>query len=434
MAIYSPKVEHDPFRAKKQRTIFVLIIIIALIIGGVFYYFSQKEEPLPPSYAVCDLSQLELIEKFDDYSFDDKLTVKDHFFYGENLNVFESEYKINEKNSLLGKTLILFNVCTEEEYFYLVDSDVDGQLPLDQLPNGFYEMFVNVDMIKKRVVTAEKLEDSINLVRRNEESKKVKLIADKNMFDDREHENYLNDNYLFVDISNNSKNQDYDIVLDPDYGINPSGWYDNYGPIVDNMQAADELYDMATIIKKELEKSGLKVLITRKDKNDIINLYGNGGRLNKAYDSKAKYYIHLGWGSTGLGGFKVYHSSFSSIRLAGSIANYFLQETDLTSQNESGVYAPLRYGGLDGDMTIREIGGKALSAATYSDQSKEGNSSFALNNPYGLEAIYIEHINVNNEDDVVAWKEKKEVYAKATAQALIEALNINTGDNDDISD
>ncbi|NLW15278.1 MAG: hypothetical protein GX038_03360, partial [Erysipelothrix sp.] len=149
---------------------------------------------------------------------------------------------------------------------------------------------------------------------------------------------------------------------------------------------------------------------------------------------KAKYYINLGWGNTGLGGLKVFHSSFSSIRLAGSIANHLLLETDLSSQNESGVYAPLRYGGLDGDMTIREIGGKALSAATFSDQSRDANSSFALNNPYGLEAIYIEHISINNEKDIASWKENKEVYAKATAQALIEALRVNKGGNDDLSD
>lgn len=434
MARFSPRLEHDPFKAKKRRTITVGLIIIALIISGVFYYFSQKEAPLPPSYAVCELSQVELLEKFEDYTFNDKLIVEDHFFYGENLSIFENEYNINEKNSLLGKTLILFNMCTEEEYFYLVDGDVDGQLPLDQLPNGFYEMFVNVDMVKKRVVTPDKFEDSINLIRRNNNSQQVKLIADKNILDDRDHEDYLNDNYLFVDISDNEKNQDYDIVLDPEYGNNPSGWYDNYGPIVDEMQAADELYDMAKIMKNELEKAGLKVLITRKDETDIINLYGEDGRLNKAYDSKAKYYIHLGWGNTGLGGFKVFHSSFSSIRLAGSIANYLLLETDLSSQNESGVYAPLRYGGLDGDMTIREIGGKALSAATFSDQSRDANSSFALNNPYGLEAIYIEHISISSEKDIAAWKENKEDYAKATAQALIEALNVNKGDNDDLSD
>ncbi len=333
----------------------------------------------------------------------------------------------------MGKTLILHDICSQKEYFYLIDKDVDGQVPLDQLPQGFYEVFVNVDMVKKRVIIKDQLKESINLIRRNKESTKVNLISDKNMFDDGDHKNYLNDNYLFLDVSKTTTNQDYDIVLDPDYAINVTGWYENFGPIINGKLAADELIELAKLIKVDLEAEGLKVLLLRNQKDEIINLYGENGRLDKAYDSKAKYYISLGFDTSTIDGLKVYHSSFSSIRFASAVAANLIEATNLQAANNTGVYRPLRYNGLDGNMTIRESGGKALAAATFSDLAIEGNFEFAFNNPYGLQTIYIQYINTNNHQELLAWENNKKEYAKATAQALIEALNVNLGDNNDLS-
>lgn len=428
-----PKAERNPFRERTQKTIIVIISFLIVLAFGLVYLFNQKEEPLKINYPVCDLQQEEIIEKFADYNFEEKLVLKDHFFYGETLSIFDAEYNIQEKNNLLGKTIVLENICTNDEYFYLIDEYVDGQIPVDQLPVGIYEVFINVNLVKKRVITTEKLSDSINTVRRNGESKRFELVADKKMFDDRVNQDYLNDNYLFFSVTNNEEViQDYDFVIDPEHGTNSTGWHTDLGSKVDGMIEADENYKMATLLKTELEQAGLRVLITRKSEQEIVNIYGEDGRLNRAYDSMAKYYLELGWGTSDLGGLKVYSSSFSSIQLSGSIANHLLLETNLEAINDSGVYTMRRFNGLDGLMTIREVGGKALAAATVSEIAKSENTSFAFNNSHGLEAISIEYISANNPEQVLKWKENKEDWAKETATAILNFLDI--GEDDDLSD
>ena len=379
------------------------------------------------------MNQNEIVEKFMDYRFNDYLVIEDYFFYGETLSLFDQQYNIFEKSDLLGKTIVLENVCSDDEYFYLIDQDVDGQIPLPQLPDGLYEVFINVNLVKQRVILDEKLFDEINLVKRANHSKKVELIADKNMFDDRENKDVLNENYLFINVTSSEKIlADSDIVLDPEHGTNANGWFRNVGLTLAGLNEAQQNYEMANLLKNELEKFGLKVLITRNDEEEIINIYGKDGRLHRAYDSKAKYYIELGWGRSDFGGLRIYNSSFASIQLAGSIAKHLLLETSLVSQNGNGVYPIRRFNGLDGLLTIREVGGKALAAATVSDVAKESNASFALNNRHGLEAISIEYISAKNEKEVKMWKDNKEDWAKETAKALVNFLDI--GGSNDLSD
>ena len=428
-----PQAERNPFVERKRKTVLVIFSVVVMMSLSLIYLLNQKEEPLSVTYQVGDLSQDEIVEKFMGYQFEDLLEMKDYFFYGETLSLFDQEYNIFEKSELLGKTIVLENVNSDDEYFYLIDQDVDGQIPLAQLPEGLYEVFINVNLIKQRVVTSEKLTDQINLVKRANELKTVELIANKNMFDDRENKNVLDKNFLFINVKSSETSQDdYDIVLDPEHGTNANGWFKNTGLTVAGLNEAEQNYEMATLLKKELEKAGLKILITRNDNEEIINIYGEDGRLNRAYDSNAKYYIELGWGRSDFGGLRIYNSSFASIQLAGFVAKHLLLETNLSSQNDSGVYPIRRFNGLDGLLTIREVGGKALAAATVSDVAKEQNSSFALNNRHGLEAISIEYISGTNEKQVNMWKDNKEIWAKETAVALINFLDI--GGSNDLSD
>ena len=432
MSFNRPKAERNPFRERTIKTVTAIVAIIVSIVFLAFYFNSQKEEPLKTSFEVCDLSQEEIVEKFSQNQYKDLLSMQDYFFYGETLSVFDEEYDITKANSLLGKTVIVENVCTNEEYFYLIDDDVDGQIPLEQIPEGLYEVFVNVDMVKKRVVVEDKLNDEISLVRRNNKSKKASLIANKNMFDDRINKNVLNENYLFLNIEDNKNTSDYDIVLDAEHSTNTTGWHDDYGVKIDGMIEAKETYAMAEIVKEELEKSGLKVLLTRKDKDEIVNVYGEDGRLDRAYKSNAKYYVEMGWSRSRAEGLKVYNSRFSSIHFAGNIASYLLENTSLQASRNNGVYYAPAYNGLDGIMTIRETGGKALSAATVSDLAIEGNKSFAYNNRHALETISIEFITTDNEAEVKAWKKNRNLWAKELANAIISFLDMD--DVNDLSD
>ncbi len=431
------QVELNPYAKKRNKVILILLITLSLI-GLSFYtiiYFKNKEAPLQGRIQVCDLSQEETIEKFEDHSFTDKTTINDYFFYGESLSLFSETYNITSKDPLIGKTLLLTNICTGDNYHYLIDFDVDGQIPLENLPNGLYEVFINIDMIKKRVVMNETFNESINLVTRSDHHRQVEVIGDKTIFDDKDNVNYLDDNYLFLNVTSlENKSEDYDIVLDPAYGENNSGWFDNYGQTFLGMVEADELYNMATIIKEDLEAAGLKVMITRDSKDHIINSYGESGRFHNAYNSKAKYYIELAFNDKVDGGLRVSKSSYASQAFAYNIADYLLSNTDLNEFATRSVVSSLRYANLDGLISVREMGGKALSAATFSDLAKEANASFAYLNPHGLEAIIIEYVSYKNPEEIEMFKNNKELYAHKTAEAILEYLKLGEVEIDDISD
>lgn len=430
------KHEVNPYQKKfKKRLLLSLLIVSILSVGGLLIVKEvNKAEPYVSKYNVCNMLQEDIIERFEDYTFNDVQGMSDYFFYGETFNLFEETYEVSSVNNLVGKTLLLTNICNNEEYHYLIDTDVNGQIPLENLPVGFYEVYINIDMVKKRVVMNETTVDSLILVTRNNLDRKVEVIGDRTIFDDNDHTNLLDKNYLFLNVEQLSEPSiAYDVVIDPSLGVNASGYFDDYGKSNLGLVEADELFSMAEIIRDELEAAGLKVLITRDDNEHIINSYGVGGRLDKAYKSNAKYYLELGFNNAGEGALKIYKSSFVSNNFSTFISNYLLDNTVLLKSKGPTVISATRYNGLDGVINIRETGGKALGAATYSELSREQNGSFAYRNTHAMESISIEYLNFTNEQQLEEFKVNKESYAKATANALLEYFKLGV-QNNDISD
>jgi len=58
---------------------------------------------------------------------------------------------------------------------------VDEQIPLENLPNGFYEVFIVDNLIEKRLVSENELYDVFYTVRRNHVSKRIDLIGDEDL-------------------------------------------------------------------------------------------------------------------------------------------------------------------------------------------------------------------------------------------------------------
>lgn len=427
-------IEENRYANRKRKIIMISLAVFLLLasISSLILYYIFKEDPAQGNILVCDLTQEEVIKEFEDYNFKDRLVVDDYLFYGESLSIFKDEYDISKNDSLVGKTLLLANVCTGEEYHYLIDTDVDGQIALESLPLGLYEVYINIDLVKKRVVGNENWIDSKILSKRNGSHRQVDVRFDKNIFDDKNHSAYLKDDYMFINVSEMDAEVDnYDLVIDPDFGFNDTGYFDNYGATFLGMVEADELYRMATIIKEDLEAAGYKVLITRDSKDHIINSYGKEGRLAKAYESGANYYLELGFSDAFDEGLKVYKSSFTSNRFGASISDYLLKNTNLEKYHTNSLLKPLRYRDLDGVISIRETGGKALAAATYSELSSEANGSFAFNNRHGIESLLIQYISIKNEDEIKMFKENKDDYAHQTAAALIAYFEM--GELNDLS-
>ncbi len=438
MGFRNTKAEKNPYAKKRKRTIIISVLLVAvLLMIPVFrYLIVNQEKPLMSNFTVCDLSQEEVIETFKDHTYKEKTVIKDYFFYGESLSLFNESYNISNPDALIGKTLLLTNLCTEEEFHYLIDYDVDGQIPLENLPKGLYEVFINIDMVKKRVVMSEEIFETIHLVNRGEDHRKVEIIGSRNTFDDSKHKDYLDDNYLFINVeAMDQASDDYDIVIDPAHGTNASGFFQDHGKTVLGMVEGDELYSLAELIKEDLEAAGLKVLITRDNSDHIINQYGVDGRFDKAYQSKAKYYVELGFGDTDNGALKIYKSSYASQAFSSYIANHLLDELNLTKYGTNSVVSANRFNDLDGVISIRETGGKALAAATYSDLAEEQNKSFAYLNNFALETISIEYFSFTNEQELEHYKTNKEKYAEETAKAILEYFKLGEKEvEDDLSD
>lgn len=426
--------EENRYANKKKKTflIVVAVLLILALITMSLLYFVFKEDPYQGSIQFCDFTQEELLANYEDYSFDENIIVKDYLFYGETMSLFQDQYKIGENDKLVGKTLLLSNVCTGQEYHYLIDTDVDGQIALESLPLGLYEVFINIDLVKKRVVGNEKWIEQKILANRQGVNRVVDIHFNRNIFDDDKNFDYLDQEYLFINVSDTkAPSPVYDIVIDPGYGFNDTGYFDNYGSSFLGMVEADELYRMATIIKEELENAGYRVLLTRDSKDHIINGYGKGGRLEKAYASGAPYYLELGFTDVYDQGLKVYKSSFTSNIFGDSITDHLLKNTNLSKYQNNSLIAANRYRGLDGVINIRESGGKALAAATFSELSAEANSSFSLDNKHGMEALLIQYISIKNDKEALMFKENKDTYALETAKALIKYFEM--GEIDDLS-
>ena len=79
-----------------------------------------------------------------------------------------------------GKTVILRNVCSGLDFVYMMEKNADGQIPLEDLDEGFYQVFIMQDLKEKQLISAEKLHDTFYTVTRTTTNKKIELIADCN--------------------------------------------------------------------------------------------------------------------------------------------------------------------------------------------------------------------------------------------------------------
>ncbi len=436
MSKMKKNVHVNPVILFRRKMIAAALVFLVLVLC-VFYLVQQvNDKVVAVSYPVCGLTQQEIVEKFEDVSYDQMYQIKDYHYYGETLNFYSEPYVLGEKDFFAGKTVMLSNVCNpDQEYVFMLDNTIDGQIPVEILPEGLYEVYLMIDLSLYRAYSETVVFDSFNTIRREGVSKKVELIADKNIFDDKNSIDVLDNNYFYISVEEDEVSEEiYDIVIDPAHSSYDRGTIAEYGGEAFGLVEADLNYNLALQLEKELENYGLNVLVLREDENEVVSTYGIDGRLHRAYQSKAKYYIEIQMNyasSSKYRGLQVAHSSYTSPRLASALLSELLASTDLVSTGNkstgsiSGVVASGRSGVYDGKMTIRESGGKALGAGTFSDQSIVGNASFALNEVHGMQSIIIEYIYLSNEEDVNLFMENYHEYAKVTADAFVDYLRVN---------
>lgn len=429
-------------RKIRWRIVAPLCLLAVLLFYTAFVFFFPKKtvEPIIP-FSVCDLSASKTQALLHDRVIDETITMGDFLAYGETLNLYQDVYSIYEADAYTGKTMKLYDLCNIDpetdlpEYTFLLEDTVDGQIPMESLKPGFYEVYVTQDLVERRLVSTEKIMSTFENVRRSSGlGNVVTIMADTRLVNTADDQPALMDkNYVFLNVKETEIAESIaDIYIDAGHR-STNGSSIDVGRSANGLVEAEETYKMAVLLKAEFEKYGLKVVLAREDDETVIDSYGVGGRLNKAYSSKAKYYIEVqlnGNSNATLRGSRVYYSSFSSNRLATTVFKSLMEITGFvpssqsTSGNIKGVYASSRDKGLDARPTIRESGGRILAAGTYSDLSREGNASFAAEASLGLQTLTLEYGYITNAADANFWKQNMQQLAQKTVAGFVKHLQL----------
>jgi N-acetylmuramoyl-L-alanine amidase len=411
-------------KRRPNLSVFIPLIVIVFAMMYTAWYFLWGKTTPPEQ--VCELSAFEGSNQWLGTP-QDVILVEDYFTYGENLSFFNKPYSLGKRDEFVGKTLRLTNLCTQEIRDYMIESTVDGQIPMDDLPFGVYALQVNVNLQRLQLVSTSAINDTFTTINRKTETKAIQVYAQPT--------SELVVAPILIEVKPITLSEEvFDVVIDPGHRNNDFGWLD-LGTRANDLIEADENYRLAVALKEELEAFGLKTLILRGEK-DTVNVYGNAGRLFKTYASQAKYYIELQMvanTNVNVQGTQVIHSSYASSRLGSSVHRHLIENTSLVSTNNrgrgniQGVLPSTLAEGIDtlmydGRFTIRETGGKALGAAQFSEFSINANEAFAYQNRRGVHALIIEVIHLTHAPSASAWPNEYPQYAKEIAQGFANYL------------
>lgn len=413
---------------------FGFFVVIAFSMYLAFNVFNVDDVLSEDYFEVCDYSINETQSVIEATDFSETIEINDYLIYGETLNLFSESYILNQKDPLIGKTIVVRNVCDGYEWVYMMENNIDGQIPLELLPNGFYEVYIVDNLISKRVISNIEIEEVFYPVNRDQLGKTIQIIASKNIASSEDHEVNLAYNAMFFKVSDSTTGERdviYDIVLDGAHSTYIGNSVEK-GRSNFNMIESNETVRMAILVQEELEKAGLKVYMTRDDSEDVIDLYGIDGRLDLAYQSQAKYYIEFNMMSSNnsdLSGAVMTYSRYSSNRFATTIFKSYLATGIIGAYgverngNIAGVVPASYYQGYDSIPVIRESGGRILGAGTMSEASQT-NASFNAQERFGMQTISFDMIHLSNENDATMYANNTELLAQSIAQGIIEFLRL----------
>lgn len=412
---------------------FLLLLLAGCLMIYTFYKPSQQE--VDTSLNVCKMNHRETrslitrLEKERSEEGTESLVFSDYGQYGETLGFYQNQYKPGTRDPFNGKTVFLNNVCSDEESTYLMGVDLDSKIPLEFLEDGFYEVELLSGLTRSRLVSEEKIDDTVYTISRNGRSKKIRIFANSALFDFEEHK-ILNENVLYLEVSSDDEHEKYDIAIDPSGLTLYNDGVTNYGNQYNGVVEADEMYDVALKLKEKLEAKGLRVLVLR-DNETPINVFGEDGRIAKGYEADAKYYIQLNLLYSGYKsdvGATMIYSNFSSNRIATSIMKALNEQTSLKASNYSsghnidGVYRTQLVDNLDLMNIIRETGGK-FTGAGINEDFKELNG-FAKDIRKGMQTVVVEYGYLNDDETFATWKNEKEAIIEATYEGILSGLGI----------
>lgn len=422
----------------KWNVMLPLLLLCALVIYAGTSVLFQKEEA-KEKFTVCGFTADKTASVLNKKSAD-TMSFRDYLYYGESLGLYEKTYSPLNKDTTSGKSIVLHNVCDDSEVTMTMGDTVDQKIVLQDIKEGFYEVSVIDNLVKKRAVFADKVqENTFSTIARNGKVQDISIIADADLLADQNIT--MDQNYMFLNVTSKDVTEDQiDVLIDP-YGMNIDlQTVPDPGNQANGLVENDEMFEAAELLKKELETYGLRVAITKSSKDEVIATYGEKGRLAKGYEKHARYYLLLRFNanalSTSSSGMEIWHSAYSSGSLARTIM-YHMEEDGVVEAsalnydhyNWPGIASSnMAIGRLDNEqiydmnLQLRESGGRATLAARYSETSSEENKSFA--NADGMQGVELDFGYITNDKDASNWKNNKEKIIASCAKAFANAINL----------
>lgn len=415
------------------------LILVALFMYMLVNLVMEAVDDTPPKFTICDFSEKKT-ESILSKKYKDPYELSEYLFYGESLNLLKNPYNPEVNDEVVGKTIVLKNLCTGKDYPFAIEGSIDRHIALGEITPGYYEVYVIDNLKQRRITFNRELKDaSFTTIEREGKVNQVSLIVDKNILKDYDKKDLPNN--LFIEVKQkNPKKTDVDVIIDP------SAFNNDFGPTLDRgvqangLEEYQESFKAATRLKEKLERYGLRVQLTRSNVDDIVNTYGENGRLARGYQSNARYYVHLGMNKSeydSILGMEIYHSAHSSPTFANALMYDLKKNTKITGNvsnaqdlNNAGVNRAFLIEGKDGrivydnDMFIRESGGKATMAAQFSENSESGNASFAKDNIHGMQSVSLYYSYFTNKQDAAFWKDNWESIVDETAKSIAKYLNV----------
>mgnify|MGYP000077415967 FL=1 len=150
---YEPRQRRMNWKAAAALLVF-LVVVGSWMVNAFLTNDTQQQRKT----TICGFSEEETLNKLNK-TYKDTIEVKDYLYYGESLALYQDSYSPENKDTLSGNTVELRNVCTGDKVSMTMENYVDQKIHLDELKEGFYEVYIIEDLVEKRVVFDKALEE-----------------------------------------------------------------------------------------------------------------------------------------------------------------------------------------------------------------------------------------------------------------------------------
>ena len=410
----------------------LLILFILLLFFGVYIIYDSKFKDKIPILSIED----------------EVINIDEIYIYGTHLNLHGNIVDGDDLQLVLyDGEFIEFDINEIEDGFNLSEY-VNSGLYLEDIPRGNYFMFLRDKFVdddgneQYKYYSLNNISDYEETVYYTFSNKNNKIIIDNE-------ESYPT---MKMNVSENTDENVYDIVIDPGHG-GIDGGADRYG-----YKESDFTLDLSLKIKDILEDKGLKVKLTHDvgqlSQNDRLEEYGTHGRAVVSYEVKAKYVFSIHFNSnvsSSVNGLEVYTAdninydfakklvdnivsytglNYSSNRI-NKVFNGLYTRTFTESDIESSIQDYLDNNRQPYDIStksnyyyiIRETGGIVTGA--YVDN----RNADIIGNPYvksnvGAEAYLMELGYISNKNDLDNLINNMDKYSSSIADSIL-LLNVD---------